>query len=205
MARPSCIDEEYLQRAARMLGVGVLPSDVRAVLLRDGCSEEEIYLVVRAAEVHARAMGDLLFADARVAREVPGQRAKFDRLRAKYLATREALGSFRRTIEISHGRWELTWLSRGQRTKYDRLADAVDRAWNQFFTHLQAISPRDWSSGVPTWWLGEKLSYEDAVRPVTEPLSVTPDLAYGATEPIRRTRTTGGACRRKDGRFTRCR
>jgi hypothetical protein len=38
---------------------------------------------------------------------------------------------------------------------------------------------------VPCVWLYETLSYEDAVRPKSEALSVTPPLAYGATSPMR--------------------
>ena len=55
--KKSCTDEAFLQRAVGLIGAGAPVEVVRERLLREGCSEEEIYLVVRAAGVHVRAMG----------------------------------------------------------------------------------------------------------------------------------------------------
>jgi hypothetical protein len=112
--------------------------------------------------------------------------AKFASLRARYLTAvgkREELES-RLTSKYSSA-WKRDWLSTAERHALERLGAAVDKASDAFFAHLQSISPRDWSSGVPVHWLYTDLSYEDAVRPVGEKLSVTPPLAYGATGVMR--------------------
>lgn len=62
----------------------------------------------------------------------------------------------------------------------------VDDAGDQIVDLLVRVSPRGetWLSGVPTWWIREKLTWEDAVRPAGEALSVDVPLAYGATRAL---------------------
>jgi len=111
------------------------------------------------------------------------QQERFDALRAKYLAAREALHAVEIEVSVRYG-GTTTWASRGEKSKLEQLRGRVSRAGDAFFEHLQAISPRDWSSGVPFVWCCESLTYADAVRPVKEPLSVVPPLPYGATVPF---------------------
>lgn len=113
------------------------------------------------------------------------QRERFDRLRARWLAAREKYQAIDRAASLRYGSsYQKSWLSAGDRTKQDRARDAMDKAGSAFFDHVQSISPRDWSHGVPAHWIYEHLSYEDAVRPKSERLSVVPPLSYGATHPI---------------------
>lgn len=76
------------------------------------------------------------------------------------------------------------WLSAGDRKKAERLSEAREKAGDAFFEHVKAISPRDWSRNVPMCWVLMDLTYEDAVRPVGEALSVAPPLGYGSTVPM---------------------
>ena len=111
-------------------------------------------------------------------------RAKFDQLRSKYLAAYAKLHDHDVALRVRYGgNYEKPWLKASDRNALEREHAAVSRAGDAFFKHLQSISPRDWSYGVPIHWLYEKLSYEDAVRPEGQRLSVVPPLAYGATHP----------------------
>jgi hypothetical protein len=112
------------------------------------------------------------------------QRAKFDDLRSKYRTAKQKLDEHDSAMRARYGgKYEVAWLRVGERRTLERLRDAVDRAGTAFFAHLQAISPRDWSYGVPTHWLYEDLSFEDATRPADERLSIVPPLSYGSTVP----------------------
>lgn len=111
-------------------------------------------------------------------------RERFDVLRARYA---EADRKFRErdvALSVKYGScYQKSWLSADARERLERASALRDRAGGAFFTYLQRISPRDWGYGVPVHWLYEELSYDDAVRPADEKLSVSPPLAYGAATP----------------------
>lgn len=111
-------------------------------------------------------------------------RKRFDALRSKYLAAKakreDQLVSFRARYGSEY---QDSWLSPPDRKRKERLNAAVDKAGDALFAHVQAISPRDWSFGVPLCWVLSDLTFEDAVRPIDEPLSVVPPLSYGSTRP----------------------
>lgn len=64
-----------------------------------------------------------------------------------------------------------------KRRQLEQLARAERRAWERFWEYLHAISPRDWSAGIPCHWLIDGLRYNDAVT--YGPLSVVPPAAFG--------------------------
>lgn len=106
-------------------------------------------------------------------------RATFDKARAAVLKARDERDSARNALERKYGGgMQLTWVSAGERSRYERLARAYDRASDRMHLLLEQ-SPRDWKRGVPTSWVVEDLSYEDAVRPASDPLSTEPPRAYG--------------------------
>jgi hypothetical protein len=110
-------------------------------------------------------------------------RERFDALRAKYLAARAALSDHDSSMRVKYGsRAETSWLSVGERKKLEALRAKVGKVGDAFVAYVASISPRDWSYGVPVSWLYEDLSFDDAVRPLSEKLSVKPPLSYGATE-----------------------
>jgi len=111
-------------------------------------------------------------------------REKFDALRARYLAKQAKLDEQRSAFATKYGsEWKETWLSRADAKKLERLEEAERTAGRAFTDYLATISPRDWSYGVPLQWVLETLTFEDAVRPVGETLSVVPPLSYGSTVP----------------------
>lgn len=108
-------------------------------------------------------------------------RAKFDALRAAYLIKLKAYDEHSSAMRVKYGpSVHSTWLSSAERKKSDKLSAQLDAVGDKLFAHIQDISPRDWSYGVPSHWVLESLTYDDVVRPKSEPLSVTPPMAYGA-------------------------
>lgn len=71
------------------------------------------------------------------------------------------------------------WMSRTERTKLEKIEARVDKIHGQIYELVERISPRDWGHGVPGHWVTRKLTWEDAVRPKGEPLSVVVPGAYG--------------------------
>lgn len=111
-------------------------------------------------------------------------RERFDALRAKYLAAKAKLDEVSAALATKYGSdYHDAWLKAGERTARQKARDAAEKAGDAFTEHVATFSPRDWSYGVPQSWVRESLTYEDAARPVGEPLSVVPPLSWGATKP----------------------
>jgi len=111
-------------------------------------------------------------------------RARFDELRGKYLAAKEK----RDALDVEFGSrygsgYQASWLKAGDRKAQERATAALNKVGDAMFEHVKSFSPRDWSHGVPAYWVRESLTFEDAARPLGEPLSVTPPLSYGSTRP----------------------
>lgn len=109
-------------------------------------------------------------------------RTRWDKARAAVLAARKACNDFDCELRVRYG--ETRWAGRAERAKRERLYAALSRACGRIWQLLER-SPRDWAHGVPAQWVTERLSYEDAIRPLGETLSVVPEVAYGYTQPIK--------------------
>lgn len=111
-------------------------------------------------------------------------RERFDVLRARYLKARAKYDEFRSTLSFKYGSgYQSSWLKASDREQQRRLFDASDKVGTALTEHIASFSPRDWSYGVPQYWVRESLTYEDAARPVGEPLSVVPPVAWGYEAP----------------------
>jgi hypothetical protein len=111
---------------------------------------------------------------------------KFNKLRAKYTTAKAALDAYETQLRGTCGDARGTlWSTPAEKRQRDQLRKRMVNAQDAFFEHLQSISPRNWRHGVPAYWIYESLTFADAIRPVNEPLSVVPPMAYGATEPRR--------------------
>ena len=122
-----------------------------------------------------------------VARGSATAKARWDALRAAYLTADEVASALRRTLELKYGSSNVRWASTGERNRLDKLTERRDKIGNKITELLVKISPRGeaWLSGVPAHWIYGKLTWEDAVRPVGEQLSVEPPLSWGATHAFR--------------------
>lgn len=107
---------------------------------------------------------------------------RWDDLHAAYAKAAEALQEYEIELSVKYGhRFDRTWLSTGQRNKLDKLRERRDKIGEKIIDLIVRVSPRgeDWLHGVPSFWLREELTWEDAIRPKNEPLSVVVPGAYG--------------------------
>ena len=110
---------------------------------------------------------------------------RWDELHAAHAVARTAVHDYDRQLGPKYG-WSQSWrswITKTERDKLDRLEAKRDKIGDKIVELLVRVSPRGeaWLSGVPTWWIKEKLTWEDAVRPVDEPLSVEVPLSWGNT------------------------
>jgi hypothetical protein len=111
--------------------------------------------------------------------------AKFDKARAAVLATRAVRDATFGELERKYGPGvSLGWTCGQERKRAEKVRERHEHAQDAMFRVLEDSS-RDWRSGVPVAWVTEELTYDDAVRPLDEPLSVVPPCAYGFMKPIR--------------------
>lgn len=108
----------------------------------------------------------------------------FEKAQGAFRDAGEKLRALRIELAVKYGSGNERWASRAEKTRQDKLMAAQTRAGDRVMKVLDAVSPRNWHSGVPWWWVGEKLTWEDAVRPKGEPLSVTPPLSFGSSTPM---------------------
>ena len=109
---------------------------------------------------------------------------RWDDLHAAYAKAQEALHEYDRQLHSHYGRYEHQWLKKGERDKLEKLQERAGKIGDKIVELIKKISPRDWMSGVPAYWIRSELTWEDAIRPKGEPLSVTPPTAWGHDRPI---------------------
>lgn len=90
-----------------------------------------------------------------------------------------------------HASYQDSWLTRPQRDKKERLREKRREIESKIIDLLVEISPRGdrWLSGAPAHWLATELTWEDAIRPANESLSVVVPGSYGSPDgTVRETR-----------------
>ena len=108
------------------------------------------------------------------------KQSAFCDVRAAYLKADLAVREAASKLASKYGDTASWRYRKGDQVKLERLRRARDRVSDRFYRLLEA-SPRDWRVGVPHAWVCLHLSFEDATRPINEPLSIVPPRAYGAT------------------------
>jgi hypothetical protein len=115
---------------------------------------------------------------------------RWDELHAAQSAKYETRRAYELELGSKHGHhFEPQWLKKGERDKLEKLRAAEDKIGDKIVELLVRVSPRGqaWLSGVPAHWIRWDLTWEDAIRPKNEPLSVTPPSAWGGGAPIQET------------------
>lgn len=115
------------------------------------------------------------------------QKARFVSIKAAIARCSTKVDTVRAELEAKYGGPSYMAVMRATQTeknRYDQAIAAMDRNSDRLYTMLDQISPRDWRRGVPTFWVTTELTYEDAVRPLNEKLSVVPPCAAGHSRPI---------------------
>lgn len=107
---------------------------------------------------------------------------RWDELHTALAKATEAKDEFDRQLHAHYGRYEDQWLTKTQRAKLTALRAKEDKIGEKIFELVTRVSPRDWSYGVPVWWVRRELTWEDAVRPKNEPLSVVVPGSWGSPD-----------------------
>jgi hypothetical protein len=83
-----------------------------------------------------------------------------------------------------HMSYQDSWLTHAQRDKKDRLREKRREIESKILDLLVEISPRGdrWLHGAPAHWLATELTWEDAIRPANEPLSVVVPGSWGSPD-----------------------
>jgi hypothetical protein len=167
--------ESALRYAAKIHGAVVHPVTIRGGRLVRGSHGPNI------AYVDTRQWAsELSGGGAHAGTNVRVQRAKFDSLRAKYISAKEKYRDLDIAFSVRYGSsYDHSWLKAADRKKLDGALSITDKAGSALYEYVKAISPRDWSYGVPIHWIYEDLTFEDAIRPLNEKLSVSPPPSYG--------------------------
>jgi len=85
----------------------------------------------------------------------------------------------RRREEVIEGKWGTgSRTGRVAQKKIDNLQAQLDKICERIFKMLEA-SPRDWTHGVPAFYVCSELSYDDAFSPLGSVLSREPPKSYG--------------------------
>ena len=143
-----------------------------------------------------RSIDPLLTESGTMVQSPTADRRRWDELHAAHAVARTAVHDYDRQLGPKYG-WSQSWrswITKTERDKLDRLEAKRDKIGDKIIELLVRVSPRGeaWLSGVPTWWIKEKLTWEDAVRPTNEPLSVEVPTSWGNTQ--RLTESTVEAC-----------
>lgn len=121
----------------------------------------------------------------RFGHSLAADKTRWDKLHAQYKTAYDAALDFRLGLERRYGAsgsssmWR-SWITAGERNKLEKLEARRDKIGDKIFDLVTKVSPRDWSTGAPAFWVRSELTWEDAIRPVGEPLSVVVPAPWGA-------------------------
>ena len=107
---------------------------------------------------------------------------RWDDLHAALEKAHEAVSVYDRQLFAHYGRYENNWLTKIQRSKLEALHAKEEKIGDKIFELVTKISPRDWYYGASAWWVRRELTWEDAIRPKSEPLSVVVPGSYGTPD-----------------------
>ena len=123
----------------------------------------------------------------RSAAKTAANKARWDVLRASFIVADEAARAQEIAMRVKWGdaSWR-NWASRGEQTKLEKLEERRSKIGDKIFELLLKVSPRGeaWRTGAPVFWIYHDLTWEDATRPTSEPLSVVVPAPYGANRGI---------------------
>jgi DNA repair protein RadC len=137
--------------------------------------------ILKSEPVMPEEPGTPVVADSGARRPLASDRHRWDALHAAYVPAIEAARAMQRALEQKYQ--DTRWAGRGEQSKLETLRARADKIGDKIVDLIVKVSPRGeaWLTGAPAWWLREKLTWEDAIRPANEPLSVQVPAPWGAT------------------------
>lgn len=115
-------------------------------------------------------------------------KARWDKLRADYLQAANAVRDQDIALHVKYGPgYQKHWGSAGENNRLEKARARRDRIGDKIYAMVLALSPRGeaWNTGAPAYWIREKLSWEDMIRPANEPMSVEVPAPFGATHGLK--------------------
>jgi hypothetical protein len=117
----------------------------------------------------------------RVAARKKDDERRFTSLQRRYIGLRMREDRVREELSRKYGPdYQMGWLTLTEQRKLESIRGQKNKLMDQQMTLLDRISPRGWRSGVPAWWVMEKLSFADATT--RGQMSVVPPASYGSSE-----------------------
>jgi hypothetical protein len=104
---------------------------------------------------------------------------RFSQLQTRAQSSAREARDYRIGLHVKYG-GSVHWASRGERSRLEQLDRRASKDCDRLHAYVSAISPRDWTQGIPSRWVVDCLTYADAVT--RGPLSRVPDPAWGYTE-----------------------
>lgn len=104
---------------------------------------------------------------------------KFLELRIKVINATRDRDDMIQELTVKYGSEYRSCMNRTQEKALKRLQERVEKVVQRFYDYIDAISPRDWSTGVASYYVTHMVSYADIVT--TGKLQETPMPAYGNT------------------------
>jgi hypothetical protein len=108
----------------------------------------------------------------------PGE---FTALQAKWRAAYDAKESLEQALRNKYGRFDRSWLGRGDRTRFEQAEQRASKAADKVFAWLDRWSPWDWGHGTSMYWILNNLTEAQALSP-TPLLLPARSAGYGAYE-----------------------
>ena len=104
---------------------------------------------------------------------------KFLELRIKVSNATRLRDEMIQELTAKYGSEYRSCMNRTQEKTLKRLQERVEKVVQRFYDYINAVSPRDWSTGVASYYVTHMVSYADIVT--TGELQETPMPAYGNT------------------------
>jgi hypothetical protein len=109
----------------------------------------------------------------------------FTALRDRWQAAYGKKMAFHTAMTRRMGSFQYQWLSRGEKTKWDKLSASESAATDKVFAWLEKNSPWDWSQGVAAYWVLSNVN-EPMAMSTEAPELPSESASYGYASRTRR-------------------
>lgn len=105
---------------------------------------------------------------------------RFDKLATDTRIAQSAMGSFRVLMDARYGSCSPMYWSTPHVKKYNQLRNKYDKLYGKLMDAIREVSPRQWESGIPVFWIVENVTYAMAVT--RGEISPVPPASWGSVQ-----------------------